>query len=536
MLNKLKSIFKTVSALTSPTIRYLANMIGPGGLANVFAETGQNIAERKEEIQQNSSLPEKLQEESPASMLEDLRKNLESYIDEVTKIDENDKDKKRKWKIGHQSEKDNASHRRIYIMIDDLDRLEPERAVEIMEALKTFLNVPNCIFILAIDFNVVLRGVRKKYGDDFTEDKGRAFFDKIIQVPFNLPVGAYSLNNYVKRFVSNLSDADQDFYMRILQTTVGNNPRSIKRIFNTFNLTRSISDSESLQDANKNESDIFAMLCFQKRYPRVFEDLAIETRGDQKATDYLTTLENDLADDSDTWQDLSRNDRISLTRMLVEFGEHFGYNDSGGKHDSESDDDQAEERLRQALMNVAVTSIRSASNDEQEEDPTRNAEDLRELRVDANGITMINSDGKYKKSLLAGAKLVGATLDGIPIDSANWSALSNAIIKTYASVIERNDKIGDGTSGDITHKHFRYFRDEHKAESYRRNITKGDGSPLKQSNIKATEVMVDGVKGYVVANHMGNAVNLEGVKNLIAAYAEMNEIASSPVLVVKFQR
>lgn len=149
-------------------------------------------------------------------------------------------------------------------MIDDLDRLEPERAVEIMEALKTFLNVPNCIFILAIDFNVVLRGVRKKYGDDFTEDKGRAFFDKIIQVPFNLPVGAYSLNNYVKRFVSNLSDADQDFYMRILQTTVGNNPRSIKRIFNTFNLTRSISDSESLQDANKNESDIFAMLCFQK--------------------------------------------------------------------------------------------------------------------------------------------------------------------------------------------------------------------------------------------------------------------------------
>ncbi|WP_155587951.1 hypothetical protein [Bifidobacterium canis] len=111
-------------------------------------------------------------------------------------------------------------------------------------------------------------------------------------------------------------------------------------------------------------------------------------------------MENDLADDSDTWQDLSRNDRISLTRMLVEFGEHFGYNDSGGKHDSESDDDQAEERLRQALMNVAVTSIRSASNDEQEEDPTRNAEDLRELRVDANGITMINSDGKYKNRYL----------------------------------------------------------------------------------------------------------------------------------------
>ncbi|KGF12272.1 hypothetical protein HMPREF1627_00045, partial [Actinomyces sp. S6-Spd3] len=76
-----------------------------------------------------------------------------------------------------------AKQDRIFIFIDDLDRLEPERAVEVMEALKVFMNVKGCVFVLAIDFEVVLRGVRAKYGQDFDEGKARDFFDKIIQVP-----------------------------------------------------------------------------------------------------------------------------------------------------------------------------------------------------------------------------------------------------------------------------------------------------------------------------------------------------------------
>lgn len=42
--------------------------------------------------------------------------------------------------------------RRIVIFVDDLDRLEPARAVEVMEAIKVLLDVENCIFVLAIDF------------------------------------------------------------------------------------------------------------------------------------------------------------------------------------------------------------------------------------------------------------------------------------------------------------------------------------------------------------------------------------------------
>ena len=83
--------------------------------------------------------------------------------------------------------------KRMVFFVDDLDRLPPQRAVELMEILKIILECERCIFVLAIDYDVVSRGVKAKYGDDIGESKGRSFFDKIIQVPFSLPVGKYEI-------------------------------------------------------------------------------------------------------------------------------------------------------------------------------------------------------------------------------------------------------------------------------------------------------------------------------------------------------
>ena len=54
---------------------------------------------------------------------------------------------------------DPAEKGRIVIFVDDLDRLEPRRAVELMETLKIFLDLDHCVFVLAIDFDVVAQGV-----------------------------------------------------------------------------------------------------------------------------------------------------------------------------------------------------------------------------------------------------------------------------------------------------------------------------------------------------------------------------------------
>jgi len=88
---------------------------------------------------------------------------------------------------------------RILVFVDDLDRLQPLRAVELLEVLKVFLDCEKCVFVLALDYNVVVSGVKQKYGSDFKADKGRSFFDKIIQVPFKMPVAQYDIYNFVKK-------------------------------------------------------------------------------------------------------------------------------------------------------------------------------------------------------------------------------------------------------------------------------------------------------------------------------------------------
>lgn len=86
--------------------------------------------------------------------------------------------------------------KRLVIFIDDLDRLNPEVAVELLEIIKLFVNVENSIFVLAIDYEVVVKCVRKKYGENLSEEKCRNFFDKIIQLPFKMPVERYNLTNW----------------------------------------------------------------------------------------------------------------------------------------------------------------------------------------------------------------------------------------------------------------------------------------------------------------------------------------------------
>ena len=49
----------------------------------------------------------------------------------------------------------------LVVFIDDLDRCLPAKAVQVLEAVKLFLDKPGCIFILGADTRVVRDAVRK---------------------------------------------------------------------------------------------------------------------------------------------------------------------------------------------------------------------------------------------------------------------------------------------------------------------------------------------------------------------------------------
>ena len=185
---------------------------------------------------------------------------------------------------------------RVVIFVDDLDRLAPARAVELLEVLKIFLDCEQCVFVLAIDYNVVARGVKEKYGSDFGEEKGRSFFDKIIQVPFKMPVAAYDISNYVKTCFENIGITIQDdeclrTYVQLINHSIGNNPRSMKRLFNSFLLLSNIATDEVLR-VDDNKLLLFAILCLQSRFEEIYNDI-VRRRDVLDAEDILALKQED---------------------------------------------------------------------------------------------------------------------------------------------------------------------------------------------------------------------------------------------------
>lgn len=148
---------------------------------------------------------------------------------------------------------------RMYIFIDDLDRLEPVLAVELLEGIKNFLDIPDCVFMLAIDTKVVEEGLKEKYGANMDEDKRTHFFDKIIQVPYKLPVHNYKLDEFMKTvlitYVKEEGQAESDVkideiapkYVQFLDAADIHNPRTIKRCVN-FCLLHKYMDGNDYKD------------------------------------------------------------------------------------------------------------------------------------------------------------------------------------------------------------------------------------------------------------------------------------------------
>lgn len=347
-LKKLLTSFRHSTAMfhrfcSGPILKTVAAYIKSDGLGALL-----------DSIQQLLDGMESSADTSPVKRLIDLRNEFSGYIEQIAAG-------------GKKGQTANTEPKTVYILIDDLDRLNPARAVEVMEALKIFLNVKHCVFVLAIDFSVVLRGVREKYGDDFDEEKARSFFDKIIQIPFNLPVAAYELDSYVEACLPDAISKDAEtinHYVKYLEYSIGNNPRSIKRIFNTFMLVMMISNANEADDGGPAPIDIFAMLCFQKEYSKLFDDVMEEMHAGRSVSSYLKELlsifNNDRYNASDyrNWF-IARMDEWGYTRgkkkrlalLLQAVCDDFGI--LGSEKDSEN-------RLRSALEYAALTSIHSS--------------------------------------------------------------------------------------------------------------------------------------------------------------------------------
>lgn len=199
---------------------------------------------------------------------------------------------------------------RMVVFIDDLDRLLPEKAVELLEVIKLFLDIEKCVFVLAVDYNVVAKGLEKKFGVSIKDLNERSFFDKIIQLPFNLPVAQYDMKSYLDSLLASVKfenyKEELDLYIRLARNSIGFNPRSMKRLFNSLQLLKMVAQSKNLlkQDevagVSEKQRILFAILCMQTSFEGLYRYLI--KHSDKLSAEFFAPLKDSAALGSDDYR------------------------------------------------------------------------------------------------------------------------------------------------------------------------------------------------------------------------------------------
>ncbi|MBK9941299.1 MAG: hypothetical protein IPP13_06740 [Kouleothrix sp.] len=141
--------------------------------------------------------------------------------------------------------------RRLVVFIDDLDRCLPEQAIGVLEALKVFLDIPGCVFVLGMDREIIERGIRVRYKEFALSGNAagasfpiaeRDYLEKIVQVPFTLPpLNPAVIHTFLSARLPTIpalrgQAADQEQVAQLMTTGLLRNPRKVKRTFNIFRL------------------------------------------------------------------------------------------------------------------------------------------------------------------------------------------------------------------------------------------------------------------------------------------------------------
>lgn len=227
---------------------------------------------------------------------------------------------------------------RVVVLIDDLDRCQPERVIETLEAIKLFLSVKKTSFIIAADENVIQYAIKKKYPniDGFNIELDKEYIEKMIQVPIQIPeLSSKDVQNYLLLLVlqkymepnefeilvskieqeklmvqsgvieverleeiygslnDSISFEDRKEYKevvgailqirKIASHTLKGNPRQIKRFLNTFILKRKLSKMYYGDDLDM--CIMAKLLILHKLNPDLFNQLNVWNSNFNQETD-----------------------------------------------------------------------------------------------------------------------------------------------------------------------------------------------------------------------------------------------------------
>lgn len=139
---------------------------------------------------------------------------------------------------------------RIVIFVDELDRCSAEEVVGTLDAIRTFLGVARCVFIIAADQSVLEQALTAQARQETPHDQanpyysaGSAYLDKVFQYQVTLPpLMPQSITKYAVALVASRTsgvwaEVDANRVASVLIPSHVSSPRRVKHMMNAFALT-----------------------------------------------------------------------------------------------------------------------------------------------------------------------------------------------------------------------------------------------------------------------------------------------------------
>jgi len=212
-------------------------------------------------------------------------------------------------------------NKKLVIFVDDLDRTTPDRAKEVLDALRTFFDKKEITYVVTGDHKTLEEYVGKKLTDNEEEirDEGRRFLKKIFNIYWQLPLPMdHQIEKFIKNKIGTLKMSEEHLakFTVWLKEYFELNPRNIKRFirivkFNIESIERrkkelndgeSKSEKDELRQINevlKNKILLIRALMFQEMAYPFYEKLA-------KNTNLIKQLEEKIYYDKDYKSELSK--------------------------------------------------------------------------------------------------------------------------------------------------------------------------------------------------------------------------------------
>lgn len=181
---------------------------------------------------------------------------------------------------------------RLFIFVDELDRIPPAKAVALLETMRNCFSCKGCVYIAAVDYDAVLRGAAERHGQDYTGEKGEQFFENLFHISFRVPASGLNIEKYVgdkldQAGIRPEGPAELGLYADLIRQSVGSDPKSLDRLFNSFLLLQTMA-GEDIYGRGDRRLMLFALLCIQAKFRSVY-DFLVRSR-DQITPDLLQGL------------------------------------------------------------------------------------------------------------------------------------------------------------------------------------------------------------------------------------------------------